>query len=156
MAEGLEVSAGSVEIGYLCYHGHYCLYADPDEGGQCGSKRVGTVTLTFDDTDAPEDWTEIVSAAQASLADKYETWRNCNCDALQQVIEKAEAKIRELVQYGEKRYDQWQQAIADRDAWKRTACPHCYEDVDHEDDHLVGDKDVNAWFECPGDERPVS
>ena len=35
-------------------------------------------------------------------------------------------------------------------------CPHCYEDVEHEDDHLVGDKDVNCWYECPADKgRPV-
>ena len=73
------MSQGRVEIGYLCYHGHYCFYADPEEAGQCGSKRVGTITLAFDDTDAPEDWTVMVADAQSSLAEKYETWRTCEC-----------------------------------------------------------------------------
>jgi len=190
------VSAGSAEIGYLCHHGHYCFHADPTEGGQCGSKRVGTVTLTFDDTDAPADWTEIVAAAQASLAEKYETWRHCKCsdEGVSDLIERGSlgtpeakalresvsdesvAKVMDRVREMDKcahpnpridsdecfcgehhRYCPDCLATLDRcSEGDKPYCPRCYEDVADEDDHLVGDKAVNCWYECPVDERPTS
>jgi len=36
---------------------------------------------------------------------------------------------------------------------KELEATECYEDVGHEDDHLAGDRDVNAWFECQGDSK---
>ena len=64
-----------IEIGYLCARGHYCFYADPEEGGQCGSKRVGTITLSLADGVDMQEVSEAATEADDHLHDVIATWR---------------------------------------------------------------------------------
>ena len=98
MATSVEVgSSQRVEIGYVCTHGHYAFYADP-EGTSCGSKRVAGVYVERDsgvefyepyelaDEDgrvymtscgySEDDYVENIRQSEASLASKIEAWRN--------------------------------------------------------------------------------
>lgn len=97
MSTSVEVgSSQRVEVGYVCSHGHYAFYADP-EGTSCGSKRVAGVYVERDpgvefyepyemaDEDgfvymtscgySESDYVENIEQAEASLANKIATWR---------------------------------------------------------------------------------
>ena len=65
-----------VDIGYLCGRGHYCFYADPEEGGECGSKKVGTLTLSLDPALTEEERSELLMEASDHLGEVIDTWRN--------------------------------------------------------------------------------
>jgi len=97
LATDVEVgNSQRVEIGYVCSHGHYALYADP-EGTSCGSKRVAGIYaerdpgVTFhapyeaaDETGfvcftsggyEEDEYVDNIRQAEASLAEKIEAWR---------------------------------------------------------------------------------
>lgn len=83
-----------IEIGYVCSHGHYAFYADP-EGTSCGSKRVAGIYADREaefyapyeraDEDghvwltscgySEEDYIDNIKQAEASLAEKIAAWR---------------------------------------------------------------------------------
>ena len=69
-----------VTLGFLCSRGHFCFFADPDENGECGSKDVGAITLTFSDDLRMDERAGLLDEATDSLREKLETWRNCTCD----------------------------------------------------------------------------
>jgi hypothetical protein len=97
LATDVEIgSSQRVEIGYVCSHGHYAFYADP-EGTSCGSKRVAGVYaerdpgvefygpyeaadetgfVYFSSCGYEEDeYVENIKQAEASLAEKIAAWR---------------------------------------------------------------------------------
>jgi hypothetical protein len=83
-----------VEIGYVCSHGHYVFYADPEEGG-CASKRIAGIFVEqeaefyepFEEADedghvwfascgySEEDYTAALEESEASLGAKIDFWR---------------------------------------------------------------------------------
>lgn len=68
------MSVQKIKIGYLCSRGHYCFDADPEEGGQCGSKSVGDIYVEVND-DWPNTPESYVVDADNSLSEVIETWR---------------------------------------------------------------------------------
>lgn len=70
----------TITIGYLCSRGHFCFRADREEKGQCGSKDVGTITLTFSDDLRLDERAGLIDEANGRLANVIDTWRNCTCD----------------------------------------------------------------------------
>lgn len=85
-----------VEIGYLCSHGHYAFYADP-EGTSCASKRIAGIFVEREpgmefyepyeaaDEDghvyftscgwSEEDYIQSLNEAEVSLESKIGYWR---------------------------------------------------------------------------------
>ena len=51
-----------IEVGYVCHHGHFVFNADEDNA--CGTKRIGTITVTPDYEGDPERFTEAVHKSE--------------------------------------------------------------------------------------------
>lgn len=64
----------SVEIGYLCGRGHFVFYDDPEYDASCGSKRMGSITVTreeeFDEVFTPEDYQDDIESSRTYLKER--------------------------------------------------------------------------------------
>jgi hypothetical protein len=63
-----------IEIGYVCYKGHFVFKGDPEDS--CGTKDVATIYVEPNEWADAKEMQEIVDFALASVHQKIDAWRN--------------------------------------------------------------------------------